>query len=116
MNDSSFAAVKKKRRFPRYQADFRLSIQIFRPSGSISLWGLCNEFGEDGVSGTLTGEVELGEVVSMELSLPTLEAPLKFRAIVRYKEGLRHGFEFLALSHEQHEALHRTSVMLANTV
>ena len=108
------AAKKAVRRFPRYPADFRLSVQSFRPTGSLSLWGLCSEVGEDGISGTLTGELKLGEVVSMEIALPAMGSPLKLRAIVRYCDGLRHGFEFLALSDKQRQTLHRTCVMLAN--
>jgi len=110
------APKKGVRRFPRYPADFRLSVQLFRPTGSLSLWGLCSELGEDGISGTLTGELKLGEVVSMEISVPAIGCALKLRAIVRYCDGLRHGFEFLAVEQQQREALHRTCVLLANTL
>jgi len=102
------------RRFPRYAVDMRISVQVFRPSGSISLWGRSHELGEDGVGGTLTGEVEPGEVVSMELALPAASHPMKVRALVRYRSGFRHGFEFLALDARQKEALRRTCEILAN--
>lgn len=119
MNDprsNRATASKGVRRFPRYAADFKLAIQLFRPSGSLSLWGLCSELGEDGLSGTLTEELRLGEVVSMEIALPAIGCALKVRAIVRYCDGLRHGFEFLALENPQREALHRTCVLLANSL
>jgi hypothetical protein len=48
----------------------RLSVQIFRSGETTSLWGRSNELGEDGVGGTMTGELQVGEVVSMELALP----------------------------------------------
>lgn len=118
MDDSRPSPVggkKVERRFPRYPANFRVNVEIFRPSGSLSLWGLCSELGEDGISATLTGSVALAEVVSMELLVPAIDRPLKFRAIVRYSDGLRHGFEFLALTAEQRTALHRTCVLLSNT-
>jgi hypothetical protein len=102
------------RRFPRYPADIRISIQVFRPTGTVSFWGRSTELGEDGIGGTLTGEVEPGEVVSMELSLPTSVYPIKLRALVRYRTGLRHGFEFLALSSEQKDALQRICKILAS--
>jgi len=102
------------RRFPRYPADIRISVQVFRPSGTVSLWGRSTELGEDGIGGTLTGEVEPGEVVSMELSLPTATYPMKFRALVRYRKGLHHGFEFLALNDQQKDALRRACEMLAS--
>jgi hypothetical protein len=101
------------RRYPRYQLDIRLSLHVFRSGKTISLWGRSNELGQDGIGGTLTGELEPGEVVSMEISLPLAAYPMKIRALVRYRDGLRHGFEFLALSPDQHEAIQRVCEMLA---
>ncbi|HLB88117.1 MAG TPA: PilZ domain-containing protein [Terriglobales bacterium] len=101
------------RRFPRYALDIRLVVHVFRAGASTSLWGRSSEMGEDGIGGTLTGELETGEVVSMELSLPLAAYPLKLRALVRYRKGLHHGFEFLALSPEQRAAIRRVCEMLA---
>jgi len=108
------AGSQPPRRFPRYSVDIRVSLQVFRPSGTVSFWGRSTELGEDGIGATLTGEVEPGEVVSMELSLPTASYPMKFRALVRYRTGLRHGFEFLALNSQQRDALHRVCELLAS--
>ncbi len=101
------------RRFPRYALDIRLTVHVFRAGTNASLWGRSSELGEDGIGGTLTGELETGEVVSMELSLPLAAYPLKLRALVRYRKGLHHGFEFLALSAEQRAAIRRVCEMLA---
>ncbi|HEV8048174.1 MAG TPA: PilZ domain-containing protein [Terriglobales bacterium] len=101
------------RRFPRYPVDMRMAVEIFRAGETISYWGRSNELGEDGVGGTLTGELAVGEVVSMELSLPLAAYPLKVRALVRYRIGLRHGFEFLAMSDAQRDVLRRVCEMLA---
>ncbi len=110
---NSKPARESARRFPRYAVDMRIAVQIFRSGETTSLWGRSNELGEDGVGGTLTGELEAGEVVSMELSLPLAAYPLKLRALVRYRIGLRHGFEFLAISAEQRDVLRRVCEMLA---
>jgi hypothetical protein len=91
----------------------RIAVQIFRSGETTSLWGRSNELGVDGVGGTMTGELEAGEVVSMELSLPLAAYPLKLRALVRYRIGLRHGFEFLALNDQQRDVLQRVCEMLA---
>jgi len=114
VNDSASkkAANPSPRRFLRYPADVRVSIQVFRRAGTISLWGRSNELGEDGMGATLTEEIEPGEVVSMEFSLPVTSYPMKMRALVRYRTGLRHGFEFLALNPQQHEMLHRVCEIL----
>jgi len=110
------ASAPSPRRFVRYPADIRVDVQVFRPSGTASLWGRTTELGEDGVGATLTGELQPGEVVSMELALPIGSAPLKVRALTRYRTGLRHGFEFLALNAQQKELLHRACEMLASSV
>ena len=91
----------------------RIAVQIFRLGETTSLWGRSNELGEDGVGGTLTGELEVGEVVSMELALPLAAYPLKLRALVRYRIGLLHGFEFLAVNEQQRDVLRRVCEMLA---
>jgi hypothetical protein len=108
------ATLPSPRRFRRHPADIRVSVEVFRPGGSASLWGRSTELGEDGIGATLTGEVEPGEVVSMELCLPVASVPMRVRALARYRDGLRHGFEFLALNEEQHGLLHRVCAMLGN--
>jgi len=102
-----------RRRYPRYSADVRLTVQVFRSGENASMWGRSTELGEDGIGATMTGELEPGEVVSLELALPLSAYPLKLRALVRYRTGLRHGFEFLALSPEQHDTIRRVCEMLA---
>jgi hypothetical protein len=101
------------RRFIRYALDIHLSVHVFRSGENVSYWGRSNELGEDGIGATLTGELEPGEVVSMEMALPTAPFPIKFRALVRYRDGLRHGFEFLALSPAQRDQIRRVCETLA---
>jgi len=103
----------KQRRYPRYPLDVRVSAKVFRPEAPIELWGRSIEFGQDGIGVTLTGELRPGEVATLELSLPGAGAPLKLRALVRYRDGLRHGFEFLARDTIQGEAIRRTCELLS---
>jgi hypothetical protein len=103
-----------KRRFTRYPVDIRIKVQVFRSGSKFSLWGRSNEFGEDGIGGTLTGELESGEVVAMELAFPLVGVPLQLRAIVRYRDGLRHGFEFLTRTPEQSDTIHKICEDLAS--
>ncbi len=104
--------VRAQRRYPRFPLDVRLSVHVMREGEKVSVWGRSHELGQDGIGGTLTGQMEPGEVVSMEMAMPLAAAPLKVRAIVRYRDGLRHGFEFLAMSAEQRETLMRVCEML----
>ncbi len=96
---------------PARRADFRAGAARGRkefPCGDAR-----TNWATDGIGATLTAGIEPGEVVSMEMSLPLTAAPLRMRAIVRYRDGLRHGFEFLALSGDQREAVARVCEMLA---
>jgi PilZ domain-containing protein len=105
--------VRNTRRFPRYSLDIRISVQVFRAGEVSYFWGRTTEVGYDGIGGTLTGDLEPGEVVSMEFPLPLCPYPIKLRAIVRYRDGLHYGFEFLTVTSEQRLALHRACEMLA---
>jgi hypothetical protein len=94
----------------------RISGSVFRDGERVTFWGRSNEIAQDGIGATLTGSLEAGEVVSLELSLPLSSVPLKLRAVVRYRDGLRHGFEFLIQHSKQRETLGRVCEMLAGSV
>jgi hypothetical protein len=112
LTDAKFDS-RSLRRFPRYPLDAHVSVNVFRSGENVSFWGRTSELGEDGLGATLTGELECGEVVSMELALPMVSFPIKFRALVRYRDGLRHGFEFLALNATQRDDVRRVCEVLA---
>jgi hypothetical protein len=101
------------RRFPRYPLDVRVAATVFRTDSQVALWGRSIEFGQDGIGITLTGELEAGEVATLELTLPATSTPMKLRALVRYRDGLRHGFEFLARDEVQRAIIRRTCNLLA---
>ena len=102
----------KKRRFPRYAMDVRIQLSVFREGANKSLWGRTNEIGQDGISGTLSEELQVGEVVSMEFPIPVAPYQIKLRAVVRYVRGLRAGFEFLVVTDEVRDTLRRTCELL----
>jgi len=103
----------RKRRFPRHALDMRVTVQVFRLGNTLSFWGRTTEIGDDGLGATLTGELEPGEVVTLEFLLPSAHAAIRLRAITRYRRGLSHGFEFLALKGEQRGAILRACELLA---
>lgn len=107
-------AYSRNRRFPRHRLDARIQMTVFRDGTTISLWGRTSEMGQDGVGATLSAELKVGEVVSLEYPIPVPPYFLKVRAIARYCEGLRCGFEFLIVTEEQRETLRRTCEVLAS--
>ena len=102
-----------KRRFQRYGIDLRIQVKMFQGGEYQSCWGRSTELGEDGIGATLTGELVAGEIVSLEIPLPLAPYPLKVRAIVRFRDGLHYGFEFLTLNGGQKETVRRVCEMLA---
>ena len=101
------------RRYPRFALDARMQVRMFQGGEFCTCWGRSTELGQDGIGATLTGELEKGEIVSLEIPLPLSPYPLKVRAIVRYRQGLRYGFEFLTLGDAQRDTVRRVCDLLA---
>lgn len=101
------------RRYPRYALDVRLQVRMFQDGDFQTCWGRSTELGQDGIGATLTGNLQTGEIVTLEIPLPLSTYPIKVRAIVRYQQGLRYGFEFLTLNETQRENLRRVCEYLA---
>src|ERR1700730_7193157 len=101
------------RRLPRFPIDILLQVKMFQDGEFRTCWGRSTEMGQDGIGATLTGSLENGEIVSLEIPLPLSPYPLKVRGIVRYRQGLRYGFEFLTLSDAQRDTIRRVCELLA---
>ncbi len=90
-----------KRRFQRYVIDLRIQVKMFQGGEFLTCWGRSTELGEDGIGATL------------KIPLPLSPYPLKVRAVVRFRQGLHYGFEFLTLNGSQKETVRRVCQMLA---
>jgi PilZ domain. len=101
------------RRFPRFGIDVRLQVKMFQAGEFRTCWGRSTEMGQDGIGATLTGSLEPGEIVTLDIPLPLTPYPIKVRAIVRYRQGLRYGFEFLTLNDSQRDTIRRVCDYLA---
>ena len=115
-SSTSLAGEQKSqytRRFPRFIIDVRLQVKMFQAGEFRSCWGRSTEMGQDGIGATLTGSLEPGEIVTLEIPLPLTPYPIKVRAIVRYRQGLRYGFEFLTLNDNQRDTIKRVCDYLA---
>jgi hypothetical protein len=111
--DSPAGKVAFTRRFPRFTIDVRLQVKMFQAGEFRTCWGRSTEMGQDGIGATLTGSLESGEIVTLEIPLPLTPYPIKVRAIVRYRQGLRYGFEFLTLNDGQRDTIQRVCEYLA---
>jgi hypothetical protein len=108
--------IQFTRRFPRFIIDVRLQVKMFQAGEFRNCWGRSTEMGQDGIGATLTGSLEPGEIVTLEIPLPLTPYPIKVRAIVRYRQGLRYGFEFLTLNDSQRDTIQRVCQYLATKV
>ncbi len=102
------------RRYPRFAIDVRLQVKMFQAGEFRTCWGRSTEMGQDGIGATLTGSLEPGEIVTLDIPLPLTPYPIKVRAIVRYRQGLRYGFEFLTLNDSQRDTIRRVCEYLAS--
>lgn len=102
-----------RRRYPRFNLDVRLQVKMFQDGEFRSCWGRSTEIGQDGIGATLTGSLSTGEIVTLEIPLPLTPYPIKVRAIVRFCQGLRYGFEFLTMNDSQRDTVRRVCDYLA---
>jgi hypothetical protein len=93
------------RRFQRHRSDFPVRAVLLREDGYTEILGRCGDIGHGGLGAVLTEEIQKDEVLSLELSLPECDKPIVVRAIVRFRKGFLHGFEFLGLAAEQQSAV-----------
>jgi PilZ domain len=114
LSNEKHSAKERQRRFSRYRYDVRIQASVFRDGITTTLWGRTSELAQDGLGATLSGELKVGEVVSLEFPISLPPHVLKVRAIVRYSEGLRCGFEFLVVTDAQRDALRQVCVVLSN--
>jgi hypothetical protein len=91
----------------------RLQVKMFQAGEFRTCWGRSTEMGQDGIGATLTGSLEPGEIVTLDIPLPLAPYPIKVRAIVRYRQGLRYGFEVLTLNDSQRDTIRRVCEYLA---
>src|SRR5580658_6106790 len=115
-NKPATPAGAHARRFPRFTLDVRLQVRMFQDGEFRTCWGRSTELGQDGIGATLTGSLESGEIVTLEIPLPLTPYPIKVRAIVRYCQGLRYGFEFLTMNESQRDTMRRVCEYLATRV
>lgn len=106
---SSFQRTRKSyaRRFARYRTEFPLVVRMLGRHGYVRVHGRCFELAEAGLGAVTASELVVGEMVSVELSIPDLPEPMVVRAVVRHRMGFLHGCEFVGLLPEQLECIRR---------
>jgi c-di-GMP-binding flagellar brake protein YcgR len=90
-------------RLARYSFDCELTLTVYRSGQKQELWGRAADISEGGVAATLSETLEVGEIALIRVEVE--KKTLNLRAAVRYRRGHFCGFEFLAMSLDQREAI-----------
>jgi hypothetical protein len=96
---------RRRRRHPRYRADFLVTVSHLLGNHYRKLEGHCRDLSEAGIGILLAAELSSGEVAGLSFSLPGSGLAWEVRAVVRYRRGYHYGFEFLSLTGDQQAAL-----------
>lgn len=105
MNSGPSAKFVSRRRFERYKLDVPVLLRHVQTPEGGERHGRTRSIGEGGLSALIAADVAPGELVELEFALEDAAAPLRVRAIARYRERLYHGFEFVRLESAATEAL-----------
>jgi c-di-GMP-binding flagellar brake protein YcgR len=95
---------RRRRRYPRYSADFRVSVSYLLENQYQNLEGHCRDLSEAGIGILLAAELSGGEVAELGFLLPG-SLLCEVQAVVRYRRGYQYGFEFLSLTGDQQTAI-----------
>ena len=96
---------RRRRRHPRYRSEFPVTVTVLSGQERQQFDAHCRDLSEAGIGALVAAEFTLGEVVSLAFSLPGAPQSWEVRAVLRHRRGYHYGFEFLALSDQQGEAL-----------
>ena len=99
------AMDRRRRRHSRYRADFSVIASYLEANDYRKLEGHCRDLSEAGMGVLLATDMNIGEVVGLNFSLPGSPSPWELRAVARYRRGYHYGFEFLSLTSGHRESI-----------
>lgn len=95
------------RRTPRYSVDVRLKLIVTKDGKSAMIHGRGNDISEHGMALFVAHDLEVGQRLEVEFTLPYSRQPLRVRITIRNRTGYRYGAEFVTLSVPQSEEILR---------
>jgi hypothetical protein len=94
-----------RRRTPRYAAALPVDVTVLRSGVPCLIPGRSFNLSPGGVGVALAADLRLGDLVGLELRLPSRSQPLQAKAVVRHRRLLACGLQLLNLSAEQVEMI-----------
>ena len=93
------------RRYARYRTEIPVIVKILAKDGYVRIHGRCFELAEAGLGAVITSELSVGEMVTLEFTIPDRSQVYVIRSVVRHRMGFLHGFEFIGALPEQIEII-----------
>lgn len=85
---------RNRRKSPRFFLDQRLKV-VITDANRKAVFGRTRDISEGGLGGVIADPLEPGTRVELEFPVPVQDLPLKMTAVVCFRRGFHHGFEFL---------------------
>jgi hypothetical protein len=85
---------RNRRRAPRFFLDQRLKV-VITDANRKAVFGRTRDISEGGIGGVIADPLEPGTRVELEFPVPVQDSPLRMTAVVCFRRGFHHGFEFL---------------------
>lgn len=103
------------RRYARYRTEIPVIVKVLAKDGYVRIHGRCFELAEAGLGAVITSELKVGEMVTLEFSIPDAAQIFVIRSVVRHRMGFLHGFEFVGALPEQIETIQKFCRTLEST-
>lgn len=91
---------QNRRRMHRFFLDKRISVSVTSGRTVKTIYGRTRDIAEGGVGAVLSAPVDPGTRARVEIAIEAQSAPLMLDALIVYRRGFSHGFEFVAPSPE----------------
>lgn len=93
------AAYAKTRRWRRYRVEVRVKVHLANRG---AVYGQGSDISEGGMALFMPTELEAGQTIQAELTLPYCREKVNLRGVIRNRDGFRYGVEFSVLTdHEK---------------
>jgi c-di-GMP-binding flagellar brake protein YcgR len=96
------------RRWKRYDFDVRIRVTMADDGSLRSVYGRGNDLSTGGMAAFVAAELNKGDVVEVDMTLPYSSQSMKVKAIVCNRAGYKYGLEFVDLLQEQRKLIERT--------
>jgi c-di-GMP-binding flagellar brake protein YcgR len=104
------ASFSKTRRWRRYRVEVRVKV-VLANRGAV--YGQGSDISEGGMALFIPTELEPGQTIRAELTLPYCREKASLRGVIRNRDGFRYGVEFSVMSDHEKVLIQRVCHALA---